>query len=130
MVIMSKLKFVPAVEARARELAAELTSSLSNRVRDLEVDLSSARAKLAEAENLTVDLKSKLERQTMLVNRLEGLCDLRGVKPEEAINPGHPHEAKESLASWDKKLAAARTPQEKDAVVKAYAKAVVEGRVG
>jgi chromosome segregation ATPase len=84
----------------------------------------------SELSTVTADrdaTKGKLTTAEGNVSRLEKLCNLNGVDPAQAVpsqsaKPGD----KLSIAQWDAKLRAAKTPFEKAEITKAFEKAAAE----
>lgn len=103
----------------------------------LESQLTSARTDLTAAQSQVGTLTSERDAvrnsealATANVTRLETLCNIRGIDSKQAVKVGETSAPAQSTATeWNTKLAAATTPEARNAVLKEFTAACKAGSV-
>ncbi len=113
----------------ATERTKQLLATTLETCKVAQKDRDTAQTELATTKtSLTTETAAHGKTKELLV-LAEAAAGVLGVAPGDAVAAGNQPKAKQSIAEWDKKIAAAKTPLEIAAVTKAFEEAVKGGEV-
>lgn len=104
-------------------------TALNNTATQLRADLTAAQGQISTLTGERDQARGSLTTAQSNITRLEGLCNLRGIDPNAALPPENTPPPASSAADFTKRIAEAKSQEDKDKIMEEYSKAVKEGKL-